>query len=287
MAVNSKVIPSKLFSLTLELQAAATPETRVRVVVPYLEAGPGPSGEASASISAASAFPYSSLVPLDLPLGAPAAAWFTVNGTFTTAEGVSQTTPLEPLFVEFEDLLVPGVPVDAPPAAVWRRFRQLWSLLGRRAQSDDTDGGSDDGSDPPAALDAAAASEVAAVIADAGNGTVVDAYESVKHVALAAVDMRRLVTRHFGSFRLAEVPSAPAAPAPASAVPLPASPARSTQFLWALLPPRHILLVRLVMAPDATVVTFRSDSWRPHAYVDALMDRLVAEAEQADPVRDA
>ena len=49
MAVNSKVIPSKLFSLTLELQAAATPETRVRVVVPYLEAGPGPSGEASAN----------------------------------------------------------------------------------------------------------------------------------------------------------------------------------------------------------------------------------------------
>ena len=161
----------------------------------------------------------------------------------------------------------------------------LW--YDRGGSSDDTDGGSDDGSDPPAALDAAAASEVAAVIADAGNGTVVDAYESVKHVALAAVDMRRLVTRHFGSVRLAEVPSAPAAPAPASAVPLPASPARSTQFLWALLPPRHILLVRLVMAPDATVVTFRSDSWRPHAYVDALMDRLVAEAEQADPVRDA
>ena len=130
----------------------------------------------------------------------------------------------------------------------------MWHLLGARCQSED---------DGEPVLTEEAAEAVNGIAAAAPPA---EAFEAVKHVPLAAVDMKRLIAEHFEPFRVGRAAESSGGTA------------ASTQFVWALLPPRHQLLIRFAMTTTATVATFRCDSWRPLAYVDALMESLVVEA---------
>jgi hypothetical protein len=241
-------VPARLLSVALELTTAVPTLGRTRLVVPYLEAGEAgasvPEPTQSPALAEAVPFPRGYVLPLTVPLAVPAAAWFSVQATYTTLDGQSHTAPVAPLHVRFADVWVPAADPATPSAAVRRRFDQLWQLLGRGASADD-----------------AGPIEAEVLAVDAGL-----AYEAVKHVPLPAVDVRRLLTHHFGRFRVPPPPDTDTDTAQAEVA------------LWALLPPRHVLLLRCVVGPAATVVAVRSDTWRPLAYVDALLDALVAEA---------
>ena len=309
------MIPPKVFSVALDLATAVPTTGRARLVVPYLEAPPFNDSTATAptpqpvskpSSLSSTAFPHAYALPLELPLATPTAAWFTVAATYTTADGLSQSAQLDPLFVRFEDLLLPAAPPAADPAAAAARFDELWQLYGQLA------GGGDAGEGPPGlgpgtgnglgpgsekglgpgpekgpgpgnglghgqgqGPDTVAAPSSLPFSASASlpsSSPTFTAYESVKHVPLAAVDMKRLVARHFEPFRVPALNRPALTPALSTSTPV------TDVCVWAVLPPRHLLMMRFAMTATASVVTFRSDTWRPLAYVDALMDTLVAEA---------
>lgn len=130
----------------------------------------------------------------------------------------------------------------------------MWYLFGARCHSED---------DGEPVLTEEVAEAVNGIVASSPPA---EAFEAVKHVPLAAVDMKRLIAEHFEPFRIDRAAESSGGTA------------ASTQFVWALLPPRHQLLIRFAMTSTSTVATFRCDSWRPLAYVDALMESLVVEA---------